>query len=118
MKPNFNLSNSFSFFLVFSWFKSSNMKYPLYLIAILLGLYSCNTEKPKQQWVKGNLHTHTLWSDGDDFPEMVLKWYKDHNYQFIALSDHNTIADKERWYRLKDREYKKQNLRKISAGVW
>lgn len=96
------------------------MKYPLYLFAILFSLYSCNSEKPKQQWVKGNLHTHTLWSDGDDFPEMVLKWYKDHNYQFIALSDHNTIADKERWYRLKDRELKNNTLEKYQKefGDW
>src|SRR5579883_1070740 len=25
------------------------------------------TTSPPQYW-KGNLHTHTLWSDGDDFP--------------------------------------------------
>jgi len=23
------------------------------------------------RWWKGNLHTHTFWSDGDAFPEMV-----------------------------------------------
>jgi 23S rRNA G2069 N7-methylase RlmK/C1962 C5-methylase RlmI len=28
------------------------------------------------KWYKGNLHTHTYWSDGDDFPEMVADWYK------------------------------------------
>lgn len=49
-------------------------------------------------WWKGNLHTHTLWSDGDDFPEMVLAWYKDRGYHFAALSDHNTMAaDSARW---------------------
>ena len=30
------------------------------------------------RWWKGNLHTHSLWSDGDDFPEMVADWYKRH----------------------------------------
>jgi len=25
------------------------------------------------RWWKGNLHTHTFWSDGDDFPEMVAE---------------------------------------------
>jgi hypothetical protein len=23
---------------------------------------------PEERWWKGNVHTHTLWSDGDDFP--------------------------------------------------
>src|SRR5947209_2960382 len=46
---------------------------------------------------KGNLHTHSLWSDGDDFPEMIADWYKQHGYQFLTLSDHNTLSDGERW---------------------
>jgi hypothetical protein len=44
-------------------------------------------------WWKGNLHTHSLWSDGDDFPEMSVDWYKSHGYQFLALSDHNILAE-------------------------
>ncbi|MBM3996167.1 MAG: hypothetical protein FJ303_18750 [Planctomycetes bacterium] len=46
---------------------------------------------------KGNLHTHSLWSDGDDFPEMIADWYKTHGYHFLTLSDHNTLSDGERW---------------------
>lgn len=49
------------------------------------------------QYWKGNLHTHTLWSDGDDFPEMVSDWYKAHGYNFLALTEHNVIAEGERW---------------------
>ena len=49
------------------------------------------------KWWKGNLHTHTLWSDGDDFPEMVAAWYRDHDYHFLALSDHNIFASGKRW---------------------
>jgi hypothetical protein len=49
------------------------------------------------RWWKGNLHTHSLWSDGDDYPEMIADWYKAHGYNFLALSDHNIIADHERW---------------------
>ena len=40
---------------------------------------------PAPRWWKGNLHTHTFWSDGDDFPEMVCEWYREHGYQFLAL---------------------------------
>jgi hypothetical protein len=54
------------------------------------------TTSPPQYW-KGNLHTHTLWSDGDDFPEMVVDWYKQHGYHFLALTEHNVIADGEKW---------------------
>ena len=49
------------------------------------------------RWWKGNLHTHSLWSDGDDYPEMIADWYKAHGYHFLALSDHNVIADYDRW---------------------
>lgn len=45
------------------------------------------------RWVKGNLHTHSFWSDGDEFPEEIVDWYKKNGYQFIALSDHNIIHD-------------------------
>ena len=51
---------------------------------------------PPQFW-KGNLHTHSLWSDGDDFPEMIADWYRTHNYHFLALTDHNIIAEGEKW---------------------
>ncbi len=48
-------------------------------------------------WWKGNLHTHSLWSDGDDFPEMVVDGYKKAGYDFVALSDHNVLAEGERF---------------------
>ena len=28
---------------------------------------------------------------------MICQWYKDNGYHFLALSDHNIIADEERW---------------------
>ena len=48
-------------------------------------------------WYKGNLHTHTFWSDGDDFPEMIVEWYKTNDYQFLALSDHNILQRGTKW---------------------
>ena len=38
------------------------------------------------KWWKGNLHTHTLWSDGDDYPEMVVGWYQEHGYDFLSIT--------------------------------
>ena len=42
-------------------------------------------------------HTHSLWSDGNGFPEMVADWYKSNGYHFLALSDHNVLSQGERW---------------------
>ncbi|MGA0254144.1 MAG: histidinol-phosphatase [Rhodothermales bacterium] len=66
------------------------------LVVAILVLTGCQTA-PEARWYKGNLHTHTFWSDGDDFPEQVTQWYVDNGYAFLAISDHNTIADGERW---------------------
>jgi len=52
---------------------------------------------PPLKWWKGNLHTHSLWSDGDDFPEMIAEWYRTHDYHFLALSDHNILSEGDRW---------------------
>ena len=49
------------------------------------------------KWYRGNLHTHSFWSDGDDFPEMIALWYIQHDYDFLAFTDHNVLANKERW---------------------
>lgn len=49
------------------------------------------------KWYRGNLHTHSLWSDGDDYLEAIAMWYREHNYDFLAFTDHNVLADKERW---------------------
>lgn len=73
---------------------------------IVLALASCapqdETETPDVRWYRGNLHTHTLWSDGDDFPDMVVDWYRDHGYDFLALSDHNVLSRGERWVDVDD----------------
>lgn len=53
--------------------------------------------KPADHWWKGNLHTHSLWSDGDDYPEMIIDGYKKRGYNFLGLSDHNILARGERW---------------------
>ena len=80
-------------------------------VFILIFLISCNNPEEAQVWQKGNLHAHSLWSDGDDFPEMIIQWYKDNNYQFLALSDHNTISEeKNYWYKIREREINNKTL--------
>ena len=43
-------------------------------------------------WYRGNTHTHTLNSDGDSTPEDVVRWYREHGYQFLVLTDHNFLT--------------------------
>lgn len=62
------------------------------------------THRAGARWWKGNLHTHTFWSDGDDFPERVVQWYKDHGYHFLSLSDHNRLSIGQRWMTVTDRQ--------------
>ena len=52
----------------------------------------------KKVWKKGALHTHTLWSDGRNLPEMVLKTYRDRGFDFVCLSDHNIFPERENFY--------------------
>jgi hypothetical protein len=71
-----------------------------YAFVLVLFLFIGCSPKEELKWFKGNLHTHTYWSDGDAFPEMVLDWYKSNGYQFVALSEHNIIADVEKWKKI------------------
>ena len=50
---------------------------------------------PEKRWFKGNLHTHTLNSDGDSTPSEVTSWYREHRYQFLVLTDHNYLTSVE-----------------------
>ena len=45
------------------------------------------------RWYKGNLHAHTLNSDGDSTPDEVVRWYREHAYDFLVLTDHNFITE-------------------------
>lgn len=105
-------------------FKAKEIVLFLFLITVI----SCKEKKtvsekttPSQKWFKGNLHTHSYWSDGDEFPEVILDWYKTKGYQFIALSDHNTLAEGEKWIEIsKDSIYQKafQKYLKTYGSDW
>jgi hypothetical protein len=70
--------------------------------ALVLGAYVATTSPLASQtntppagqprWYKGNTHTHTLNSDGDSTPDDVARWYREHGYQFLVLTDHNFLT--------------------------
>ena len=70
---------------------------PFAVLCALLSSVLLSAE-PAARWYRGNLHTHTFWSDGDDFPDSVARWYKDNGYHFLALSDHNVMQQGEKWF--------------------
>jgi hypothetical protein len=73
------------------------------------------------KWYRGNLHTHSLWSDGDDYLESIALWYRDHGYDFLGFTDHNVLADKERWIDVEKSKGKKKAFDKLKQkfpGKW
>jgi hypothetical protein len=69
------------------------------LLTLLVSSALASAAEPR--WFKGNLHTHSLWSDGDDYPEMIADWFKREGYHFLAISDHNILQQGQRWLELK-----------------
>ena len=44
-------------------------------------------------WFKGNLHTHTKLSDGVAEPQESIKYYKEKEYDFLAITDHRKLYE-------------------------
>ncbi|MEN8866283.1 MAG: hypothetical protein ABF380_10005 [Akkermansiaceae bacterium] len=89
----------------------------LLLLAVIFAIVYQEWNKPepksaqwveKGRWFKGNTHTHSLWSDGNDFPEMIVDWYKKEGYDFLALSDHNILSRGEKWMSVKQIEKRRK----------
>lgn len=57
------------------------------------------------RWFKGNTHAHTTESDGDSPPQVVIDWYRSHDYNFLVLSDHNIVLDPNRFEDSQDDEF-------------
>ena len=81
------------------------------VIVILIMFIAIITQSQTLKWYKGNTHTHSLWSDGNDFPEMIMDWYKSHGYDFISLSDHNILANGEKWATIPSHPFRQQRFR-------
>jgi hypothetical protein len=62
------------------------------LFAALLFSGCVSMQTVHTEWFRGNTHTHTLKSDGDAAPEVVVKWYHDRNYNFLIITDQPPIS--------------------------
>lgn len=47
--------------------------------------------------LKGNLHLHTIFSDGSQTPEEMLTIYHDLGYDFVAVTDHDYLIRPHYW---------------------
>jgi hypothetical protein len=95
--------------LVFSPRASARPARPSIYILLLLGLVSgissftvtpvhrpsqaATAVTPTLTWYRGNTHAHTTNSDGDSTPFAVASRYKDLGYNFLVITDHNTLTD-------------------------
>ncbi len=76
--------------------RNGHVRLALAWIAVAIwaaGTAELPSQTPELRWYKGNLHTHTINSDGDSAPDAVARWYKENRYQFLALTDHNYFTD-------------------------
>ncbi|HEV3486531.1 MAG TPA: hypothetical protein VG106_14065, partial [Vicinamibacterales bacterium] len=62
------------------------MKHIVVVLALLW------TTSAHAAWLKGNTHAHTLESDGDSTPAEVVRWYREHGYDFLVITDHDRIT--------------------------
>lgn len=73
---------------------------------LLFALLTLAAPAQAQQWFKGNTHSHArTWlpiPHGDSSPRRMARWYKEHGYQFLVLSDHNRAGRERRARRLED----------------
>jgi hypothetical protein len=63
------------------------------VIALFVSASPRSQAPSPQVFYKGNLHTHTLNSDGDSTPDDVVKWYREHGYNFVTITDHNYLTN-------------------------
>lgn len=64
----------------------------VFLLAVIL--FSATVRsigQPAEKFWKGNMHSHSYWSDGNTFPEAVGRWYKSQGYHFLVVTEHNRL---------------------------
>ena len=61
------------------------------------------------RWYRGNLHTHTTYSDGTRSPEEVIADYEHRGYDFLTISDHDILVDPD--------DYQNATLMTLIPGV-
>ena len=68
------------------------MRKAICLAALCLFILNGPALAGEPRWYKGNTHTHTNKCDGNEWPRRVVRWYVDHEYSFLVITDHNIVT--------------------------
>ncbi len=96
----------------------NSRNYNAKILVAFLFIFIYSHSSSQTNWFRGNMHTHSLWSDGDEFPENVARWYKENGYDFLVLSEGNTIPEGERWQDFQENNGILQNYIKDYGEEW
>ncbi len=73
-----------------------------------LSVYALNDDLYERRPLKGDLHTHSYYSDGSDGVAMVPANYREQGFDFFALTDHN---------RMFTSEFAKKSFENVNLGM-
>ncbi|MEO5567607.1 MAG: CehA/McbA family metallohydrolase [Gemmatimonadaceae bacterium] len=63
------------------------------IVVLSIATIASTSDAQSLKWYRGNTHTHTLNSDGDSPPDSVARWYRDRDYNFLFITDHERLTD-------------------------
>jgi hypothetical protein len=47
----------------------------------------------QMHWYRGNTHAHSVNNGGNVAPEVAVRWFREHGYHFVFLTEHEFLAD-------------------------
>ncbi len=62
----------------------------IFVLPVFFGTAVCFAQIPYGSWYKGDLHSHTLYSDGDSTVAAVIARAEETGFDFFAITDHDT----------------------------
>jgi hypothetical protein len=79
------------------------MNFTVVCLTIIVLSGAANVFADEGNWYRGCIHAHSFWSDGNTFPELAAEDYRGRGYDFLSLTDHNILAQRERWKDVKSK---------------
>ena len=70
-----------------------------------------------ERHIRGDLHTHTIWSDGRDSAETMVLAAKQLGYEFVAITDHSQRAWSSRKLALEDVPRQREEIETLRGRI-
>ena len=68
-------------------------RHTLLVVALALAGNVHDAAAQDAKWYRGNTHVHTTNSDGNASPDVAARWYREHGYAFVVITDHEYLTD-------------------------